>query len=76
MTFGNPDFVVYAQAYGAKGTRVGSVDELRPALEAAFAGGASISWSYPSTIPKTSACWSMNCDRGCPVVQPAASPVT
>jgi acetolactate synthase-1/2/3 large subunit len=39
MTFGNPDFVAYAQAYGAKGTRVGSVDELRPALEAAFAGG-------------------------------------
>ena len=39
MTFGNPDFVAYAQAYGAKGTRVGSVDELLPALEAAFTGG-------------------------------------
>jgi acetolactate synthase-1/2/3 large subunit len=39
MTFGNPDFVRYAEAYGAKGTRVHSVDELRPALEAAFAGG-------------------------------------
>jgi acetolactate synthase-1/2/3 large subunit len=39
MTFGNPDFVRYAEAYGAKGTRVRGVDELRPALAAAFAGG-------------------------------------
>jgi acetolactate synthase-1/2/3 large subunit len=39
MTFGNPDFVKYAEAYGAKGTRVETVGELRPALEAAFAGG-------------------------------------
>jgi acetolactate synthase I/II/III large subunit len=39
MTFGNPDFVKYAEAYGAKGTRVEAVGELRPALEAAFAGG-------------------------------------
>ena len=39
MTFGNPDFVKYAQSYGAKGTRVGAVGELRPALEAAFSAG-------------------------------------
>jgi acetolactate synthase-1/2/3 large subunit len=39
MTFGNPDFVKYAEAYGATGTRVEAVGELRPALEAAFAGG-------------------------------------
>jgi acetolactate synthase-1/2/3 large subunit len=39
MTFGNPDFVKYAESYGAKGTRVGSVEELLPAFEAAFAGG-------------------------------------
>jgi acetolactate synthase I/II/III large subunit len=39
LVFGNPDFVAYAQAYGAKGTRVSSVDELHPTLEAAFAGG-------------------------------------
>jgi acetolactate synthase-1/2/3 large subunit len=39
MTFGNPDFVKYAEAYGAKGTRVETVGELQPALEAAFAGG-------------------------------------
>ncbi|TPL61398.1 acetolactate synthase large subunit [Mesorhizobium sp. B2-4-2] len=39
MTFGNPDFVKYAEAYGAKGTRVGAIAEFRPALEQAFAGG-------------------------------------
>ncbi len=39
LTFGNPDFVAYAQAYGLKGTRVESADGLAPALEAAFAGG-------------------------------------
>jgi acetolactate synthase-1/2/3 large subunit len=39
LTFGNPDFVRYAEAYGAKGTRVTSTAGLIPALEAAFAGG-------------------------------------
>lgn len=39
MSFTNPDFVKYAEAYGAKGTRVSEVSELVPALEAAFTGG-------------------------------------
>jgi acetolactate synthase I/II/III large subunit len=39
MTFGNPDFVAYAKAYGAKGARVQRVDGLAPALDAAFASG-------------------------------------
>ncbi|KPF70975.1 acetolactate synthase [Bosea sp. AAP35] len=39
MTFGNPDFVRYAQSYGAKGSRVSSVGDLVPTLEAAFTGG-------------------------------------
>jgi acetolactate synthase-1/2/3 large subunit len=39
MTFGNPDFVRYAEAYGAKGSRVTDVAAFRPTLEAAFAGG-------------------------------------
>ena len=39
LTFGNPDFVRYAESYGAKGTRVESTDGLIPALEAAFQGG-------------------------------------
>ena len=38
MTFGNPDFVAYARAYGANGSRVDSADGLGPTLEAAFAG--------------------------------------
>jgi acetolactate synthase I/II/III large subunit len=39
MSFGNPDFVRYAEAYGAKGSRVTAVEDLVPTLEAAFAGG-------------------------------------
>jgi acetolactate synthase-1/2/3 large subunit len=39
MTFGNPDFVTYAKAYGAIGTRVETIGELRPILEKAFTDG-------------------------------------
>jgi acetolactate synthase-1/2/3 large subunit len=39
MSFGNPDFVMYAKSYGAHGHRVGAVDELVPILEKAFATG-------------------------------------
>ncbi len=39
MTFGNPDFALYAQAYGAHGRQVTEIDEFAPALEAAFQAG-------------------------------------
>jgi acetolactate synthase I/II/III large subunit len=39
LTFGNPDFVKYADAYGAKGRRVESSEALAPTLEAAFREG-------------------------------------
>ena len=39
MRFGNPDFVRYAEAYGAKGSRLTAVEQLVPMLEAAFAAG-------------------------------------
>ncbi|MDM0059226.1 acetolactate synthase large subunit [Variovorax fucosicus] len=39
MTFGNPDFVKYADAYGAKGRRVETAEGLAPALETAFSEG-------------------------------------
>ena len=39
LTFGNPDFVKYAEAYGAKGRRVESAEGLVPTLEAAFREG-------------------------------------
>ena len=39
MTFGNPDFVRYAEAYGAKATRVNAANKLALALEEAFADG-------------------------------------
>ena len=39
LTFGNPDFAKYAEAYGAKGRRVESAEALAPTLEAAFREG-------------------------------------
>ena len=39
LTFGNPDFVRYAEAYGATGHRVASADHLRPTLDGAFTAG-------------------------------------
>jgi acetolactate synthase-1/2/3 large subunit len=39
MTFGNPDFVTYAESYGATGHRVTSAEELVPTLETAFNDG-------------------------------------
>jgi acetolactate synthase-1/2/3 large subunit len=39
LDFGNPDFVAYARAYGANGSRVGSASELASSLETAFQRG-------------------------------------
>jgi acetolactate synthase I/II/III large subunit len=39
LTFGNPDFVKYAESYGARGWRVQATDDLIPTLEAAFEAG-------------------------------------
>jgi acetolactate synthase I/II/III large subunit len=39
LTFGNPDFVKYAEAYGAKGSRVEATEALVPTLEGAFKAG-------------------------------------
>ena len=39
LTFGNPDFVRYAESYGAKGHRVEATEDLAPTLEAAFRAG-------------------------------------
>jgi acetolactate synthase-1/2/3 large subunit len=39
LTFNNPDFVKYAESYGAKGSRITKSGELIPTLEGAFKGG-------------------------------------
>jgi len=39
LTFNNPDFVKYAEAYGARGARVGATDDLVPVLDDAFNAG-------------------------------------
>ncbi len=47
LTFGTPDFVRYAESYGAEGTRVTSTEGLIPVIENAFRGGGA------SAEPKT-----------------------
>jgi acetolactate synthase-1/2/3 large subunit len=39
MTFGNPDFVAYANSYSAHGHRIKATSELIPTLERAFTQG-------------------------------------
>jgi acetolactate synthase-1/2/3 large subunit len=39
MTFNNPDFVKYAESYGAKGHAVAATDDLAPTLSRAFEAG-------------------------------------
>jgi acetolactate synthase-1/2/3 large subunit len=39
LTFSNPDFVMYAESYGAKGWRVAQTDRLASTLEEAFRHG-------------------------------------
>ena len=39
LTFGNPDFVKYAESYGARGWRVNATEDLVPTLEQAFNAG-------------------------------------
>ncbi|HLG80489.1 MAG TPA: acetolactate synthase large subunit [Bradyrhizobium sp.] len=39
LSFGNPDFVLYAKAYGATGHRIESIDSFVPTLDTAFKSG-------------------------------------
>lgn len=39
LEFGNPDFVKYAESYGATGHRITATDDLVPTIEKAFAAG-------------------------------------
>ncbi len=39
LDFNNPDFVMYAQSYGATGHRISASDELVPVMEKAFVDG-------------------------------------
>ena len=58
LTFGNPDFVKYAEAYGAKGCAVEATEDLVPTLEAAFAGRRAPRHRPDRLLRRTSACWS------------------
>ena len=61
LTFGNPDFVKYAEAYGATGSRVTTTEGLASTLRAAFEAGGVHLVTVPIDIPRMSGCWSMSC---------------
>ena len=60
MTFGNPDFVPYAKAHYAKGSRVETADGLVPAWKPPSTRAACTSSPRRLTIPRTSGFWSTN----------------
>ena len=53
-TFGNPDFVAYAESFGATGYRMGSAGELLPTLRTALAAGTVSVMTFLSITPPTS----------------------
>ena len=53
-TFGNPDFVAYAESFGATGYRIRSAGELLPTLRTALAAGTVSVIACPSITPPTS----------------------
>ena len=65
MTFGNPDFVKYAEAYGARGTGSRPSQTCGLRWSRLLPAAACMSSSCPSTIPKTQGCWSTNCASAC-----------
>ena len=52
LTYGNPDFVKYAESYGARGSRVETADGLAPTLEAAFRAGGVASRHRPGGLQR------------------------
>jgi hypothetical protein len=61
LTFGNPDFVAYAQAYGVSGSRVESAEGLARRSKPLLPAVGSISSPYRSTIRRTCGSWSTSC---------------
>ena len=62
LDLGNPDFVKYAEAYGALGLRVTKADELLPRLEEAFASGRPALVECPIDYSENSSVWSQQLD--------------
>ena len=50
VDFGNPDFVAYAESFGARGYRVTSASELLPALTEALAVGHRVGHRLPGGL--------------------------
>jgi acetolactate synthase-1/2/3 large subunit len=65
LSFGNPNFVKYAEAYGAKRWREKWLAGWRlPSRQPSMRAGCTL-WSCRSTSRKTYACWSSSCATAC-----------
>lgn len=63
MDLGNPDFVAYAEAYGAKGLRVEAADQLTPLLEEAFAHHGPVLIECPIDYSENTSVWGEELDN-------------
>jgi len=63
LDLGNPDFVKYAQAYGATGYRVGAADELVPILEKSFKHDGPVIVECPINYDDNIEVWNRELDR-------------
>lgn len=62
LDFGNPDFVRYAESYGAKGFHVVTTEELAPILEKAFAQAGPVIVECPIDYSENSKTWGEDLD--------------
>jgi acetolactate synthase-1/2/3 large subunit len=63
LDVGNPDFVAYAESYGAKGLRVETADQLVPSLEEAFTAKVPVVVECPIDYSENIKVWSEELDN-------------
>ncbi len=63
LDLGNPDFVRYAESYGARGLRVSDAEELGPALRGAFAADGPVLIECPIDYGENELIWNRELDR-------------
>lgn len=68
LDLGNPDFVTYAQSYGAKGYKINSADQLMPTLQKAFQEELPVIVECPIDYSENKSMWGKDLDGViCPV---------
>ena len=63
LDYGNPDFVKYAEAYGAKGYKIKKADDLLPTLKKAFEQNCPVLIECPIDYSENAKTWGEELDR-------------